>query len=75
MKHKEMTIQEHAERLLEIKDIAPQVFKGMLDEISNMSEGGTGGPYPNGRPVRDVFYYDDKYTDEYFKQLLEILKS
>ena len=69
---KRMTIPEHASRLLEIKDIAPKVFGPMVEEIKSMANGGTGGPYPNGRSVRDVFYSDDDiYTDQYFKDLLE----
>ena len=71
-----MTVAEHAERLVEIKDIAPQVFKPMLTEIESMANGGTGGPYPNGRSVRDVFYHDvDIYTDQYFKDLLAEIKK
>ena len=73
---KRMTIKEHASRLVEIKDISEKIFKPMVDEIKSMSEGGTGGPYPNGRSVRDVFYSDDDhYTDQYFKDLLKEIEE
>ena len=71
---KDKTLQEVYKITKGIKKYSKPMYDDLIDSFVNMATGGEGGPYMMGYTWTTVRrYHYDKWTDEMFEKLLELL--